>query len=192
MMPAMPAVPAIQVTPVTPALAPAVDALQVEPGQLPYVGETAFNRQQAQDDPMSEAMAVLAGDTVIGFYRLDFAPNAIVGHGFDLPSVGVRALMLDHARQGRGDGTRTVLALCDDLRRRHPRRRLLVLTVNCRNRAALAAYRKAGCVETGKLHAGGRAGPQHVMLRFLQDALHDGMLHDGASYDRRPAQAVGE
>ena len=45
------------------------------------------------------------------------------------------------------------VALCDDLRRRHPQRRLLVLMVNCRNRAAVAAYRKAGFVDTGELHA---------------------------------------
>lgn len=163
----MPIPPAVRVQPITPALAAAVDALQVTPDQHPYVGDTAFNRTQAQDDPLSEAMAILSGDAVIGFYRLDFAPNAVAGRGFGVPSVGLRAFMLDHARQGCGDGTRAMRALCADLRQRHPRRRLLVLTVNCRNRAALAAYRKAGCVDTGELYAGGRAGPQRLMLRGL-------------------------
>ncbi len=163
----MPTPATIHVQPITPALAAAVDALQVAPGQRPYVGDTAFNRAQAQDDPLSEAMAILSGEEVIGFYRLDFAPNAVAGRGFGVPSVGLRAFMLDQARQGRGDGTRAMRALCADLRDRHPRRRLLVLTVNCRNRAALAAYRKTGCVDTGELYAGGRAGPQHLMMRGL-------------------------
>ena len=66
-------------------------------------------------------------------------------------------------------GLAPALALCDDLQRRHPQRRLLVLMVNCRNRAAVAAYRKAGFVDTGELHRGGRAGPQHLMLRGLND-----------------------
>jgi RimJ/RimL family protein N-acetyltransferase len=157
----------IRVQPVTATLAADVRALQVAPGQRDYVGDAAFNLAQAQADPLSEAMAILAGDDVIGFYRLDFAPNAVAGRSFGAPSVGLRAFMLEVAQQGRGYGTRAALALCDDLQRRHPQRRLLVLMVNCRNRAAVAAYRKAGFVDTGELHRGGRAGPQHLMLRGL-------------------------
>ena len=159
--------PAIAVRPVTAALADAVRALQVAPGQADYVGDTAFNLAQAQADPLSEAMAVLAGDTVAGFYRLDFADNAVAGRSLGAPSVGLRAFMLDRAWQGRGLGTRATTALCADLQRRHPRRRLLLLTVNCRNVAAIAAYRHAGFVDSGELYRGGRAGPQHLMLRAL-------------------------
>jgi RimJ/RimL family protein N-acetyltransferase len=159
----------IRVQPVTPALAAGVRALQVTPGQRDYVGDAAFNLEQAMADPSSEAMAILAGELVIGFYRLDFAPNAVAGRSFGAPSVGLRAFMLDVAQQGRGYGTRAALALCDDLQRRHPHCRLLVLMVNCRNRAAVATYRKAGFVDTGELHRGGRAGPQHLMLRGLND-----------------------
>ena len=161
------AIASIRVQPVTPALAAGVRALQVTSEQREYVGDAAFNLAQAQADPLSEAMAILAGDDVIGFYRLDFAPNAVAGRGFGTPSVGLRAFMLDLAQQGQGHGTRAAVALCDDLHRRHPERRLIVLMVNCRNRAAVAAYRKAGFVDTGELHAGGRAGPQHLMLRGL-------------------------
>jgi RimJ/RimL family protein N-acetyltransferase len=159
----------IRVQPVTDALVAGVRALQVAPEQRDYVGDAAFNLEQTLADPLSEAMAILAGERVIGFYRLDFAPNAVAGRSFGAPSVGLRAFMLDAAQQGRGYGTRAALALCDDLQRRHPQRRLLVLMVNCRNRAAVAAYRKAGFVDTGELHRGGRAGPQHLMLRGLND-----------------------
>ena len=55
--------------------------------------------------------------------------------------------------------------LCEDVRQRHPQRRLLLLLVHCRNRAGIATYRKAGFVDTGELFGGGRAGPQHLMLR---------------------------
>lgn len=165
----------IRVQPVTPTLAAGVRALQVAPQQRDYVGDAAFNLAQAQSDPLSEAMAILADDLVIGFYRLDFAPNAVAGRSFGAPSVGLRAFMLGLAQQGRGYGTRAALALCDDLCRRHPQCRLLVLMVNCRNRAAVAVYRKAGFVDTGELHRGGRAGPQHLMLR----GLNDGGRYDG-------------
>lgn len=166
----------VRVTPVTATLAVGVRGLQLAPGQQDYVGDAAFNLSQAQADPLSEAMAIVADDRVIGCYRLDFAPNAIVGRSLGAPSVGLRAFMLDAAQQGRGYGTRAALALCHDLQRRHPQRRLLVLMVNCRNRAAVAAYRKAGFVDTGELHRGGRAGPQHLMLRGLNDV---GQLRHG-------------
>jgi hypothetical protein len=62
------------------------------------------------------------------------------------------------------------MALCSDLALRHPLRRLAVLAVHCRNRVAVATYRKAGFVDTGRWLGGGTAGPQHVMLRRLAPA----------------------
>ena len=74
-MPGMSVVPAatatVRVVPVDDALADAVRALRVAPEQLQFVGDTAFNLDDTRRDPSSEAMAVLAGDRVIGFYRLE-------------------------------------------------------------------------------------------------------------------------
>lgn len=158
----------VRVVPVDDALAEAVRALRVAPEQLEFVGDTAFNLDDTRRDPDSEAMAVLAGDEVVGFYRLDFHPGAVGGRAFEEPSVGLRAVVIDRRRQGRGYGARAMDACCEDLRRRHPQRRLLALTVNCRNLAAIAAYRRSGFVDTGELFLGGAAGPQHLMLRRLQ------------------------
>jgi RimJ/RimL family protein N-acetyltransferase len=154
----------VHVEPVTPASADAVRALQVKPGQAAYVGDPAFNLANTQLDPLSEAMAVLADDRVVGFYRLDFAPNTIIGRPYGVPVVGLRAFLIDARAQGRGLGTRAAVAMCEDVRRRHPQRRLLLLAVHCRNQAGIAAYRRAGFVGTGELLAGGRAGPQQLML----------------------------
>ncbi|HEY5851665.1 MAG TPA: GNAT family N-acetyltransferase [Lysobacter sp.] len=146
------------------ATALAVRGLRVGEDQYRYVGDTAFNLGDSLRDPMSEAMAVLSDDTIVGFYRLDFAPNAVAGRPMHAPSVGLRAFVIDQHWQGRGLGTRAMVACCADLRRRHADRALLVLTVNCNNHAAIAAYRKAGCIDTGELHQGGSAGPQHLMI----------------------------
>ncbi len=162
-----PTVAHVRVQAVTPAMAGAVRELQVKPGQAAYVGDPAFNLANTQLDPLSEAMAVLADDVVVGFYRLDFAPNTIVGRPFDVPVVGLRAFVIDARAQGRGFGGRAATAMCEDVRRRHPQRRLLLLAVHCRNRAGIATYRKAGFVGTGELLGGGRAGPQQLMLRDL-------------------------
>lgn len=161
------AIPDLHVAPVTPELAGAVRALRVAAEQYPYVGDVVVNLAQAEADPNSDAMVILVGETVIGFYRLDFA-GAMAGwnpHGN--AGVGLRAFMLDRDWQGRGLGTRAINACCADLERRHPERRLLALTVNCRNLGAIRAYRKAGFVDTGELYFGGKAGPQHLMVRGL-------------------------
>ncbi|WP_363799379.1 GNAT family N-acetyltransferase [Lysobacter firmicutimachus] len=160
----------VRVVAVDAALAPAVRALQVAPEQWPFVGDASANLDQAWADPASEAMAILAGERVVGFYRLDFATAAIAGRAFAEPSVGLRSYVIDRDAQGRGYGRAAIAACRDDVRRRHPQRRLLALTVNVRNAAAIAAYRKAGFADTGELYLGGNAGPQHLMLLRLQPA----------------------
>ncbi len=163
----MPAAVLIHVAPVTPTLAAGVRAVEVSPAQSAYVGNTAFNLLDAQSDANSEAMAILANGRVIGFYRLDFAPRAVVGRELGTPHVGVRAFCLDHRQQGRGHGSRAAAAMAEDARRRHPDRRLMVLAVHARNRIAIAAYQRAGFVHNGQYMPGGRAGPQLVMFRLL-------------------------
>jgi GNAT superfamily N-acetyltransferase len=164
----------IHVAPVTPASAAAVRALEAGPGQQAYAGDPALNLRIAQDDPRCEAMAVFADAAVIGFYRLDFRAEAILGRPFigagagaDAAVVALRALLIDARYQRQGLGLRAVRALCADVERRHATRRLLLLLVHCRNQAAIATYRRAGFVDTGQLFAGGGAGPQHLMLRHL-------------------------
>ncbi len=192
-MTAVPSV-AISVQPVTPALmdarlAAAVRALQVSPEQRDYVGDVAFNLADAQRDPLSEAMAVLADAAVIGFYRLDFAPCAVTGRAMGVPSVAVRAFLIDQVSQGQGYGSRAVRALCADLQQRHRERKLVILLVNCRNHAAQAVYRNAGFIATGEFFAGGRAGAQSLMIRSL--AIH-GLSIDGLSIKNRDPSCVGQ
>jgi len=159
--------PDLHVAPVTPERIDAVRALRVAPGQAPFVGDIGFNLDDALRDENSEAMAILVGATPVGFYRLDFAPTIVARRSIGGAGVGLRAFLLDRDWQGRGLGTRAVRACCEDLRARHPDRRLLALNVHCRNVAAINAYRKAGFVDTGELCPGGSAGPQHLMVRRL-------------------------
>jgi RimJ/RimL family protein N-acetyltransferase len=161
----MAAVSDIRVTPVTPGLAPAVRALRVAADQYAYVGAIEVNLLDAERTPDSEAMAILADDSVIGFYRLDHAPGIAASKPLGAGAVGLRAFLLDRAWQGRGLAGGALRAVCGDLRRRHPQARLLALNVDCRNLAAISAYRGAGFVDSGELVFGGAAGPQRLMLR---------------------------
>ena len=166
-MPTPPATARIRVVPVTAELAPAVRALRVGAGQAEYVGDIAFNVDDAVRDPASDAMAVLAEDRIVGFYRLDFAPNTVAGRDLGEPTLGVRGMLIDCDVQGRGYGTLALQACCEDAGRRHPDRRLLVLAVHCGNHAAIAAYLRSGFRDTGERLPGGPAGPQQLMLRRL-------------------------
>ena len=118
-MPAMSAVTArVRVAPVEDeTIARAVRALDVAPDQRRFVGDTAFNLGDTLRDLMSEAMAVLADDTVVGFYRLDFTPRAVLGRDHAEPTVGLRAFMIDQRHQGHGYGALAIAACIDDLRR---------------------------------------------------------------------------
>lgn len=156
----------IHVAPVTPTLAAGVRAVEVGPAQAQYVGNTAFNLQDAHNDPLAEPMAILRNGRVIGFYRLDFAAHAVIGRSLGAPHVGIRAFCIDQREQGHGHGTRAVTAMAADLHKRHPERRLLALLVHARNRSAIASYRRAGFIHNGEYVPGGRAGPQLLMLRF--------------------------
>ena len=157
----------IHVAPVTPTLAAGVRAVEVTAEQAAYVGNMAFNLLDAENDPASEPMAILANGRVIGYYRLDFAPRAVIGRSLGLPHVGIRAFCIDHAQQGHGHGRHAVSAMARDVLRRHPERKLVVLAVHVRNRAAVSTYQRGGFVMSGQIIPGGRAGPQYVMWLSL-------------------------
>lgn len=160
----------VRVVPASAAPAAGLLALSVAPEQRAYVGDTAFNIHDADRDPLSDAMAVLAGERVIGFYRLDRAPCTVAGRELGEPTLGLRGLFIDQRLQGRGYGTAAIEACCQDARDRHPQRRLLALAVHCCNTAAIATYLRAGFHDTGERLPGGAAGPQQLMLRRLQPA----------------------
>ncbi|ULH15708.1 GNAT family N-acetyltransferase [Deinococcus sp. KNUC1210] len=142
-------------------------ALKVHPGQDVFAGQMPSALLTAENDAASEAMALLLGPQVIGFYRLDFGAGAVAGRDFGRSSVGLKAFFLGAAWQGRGLGMLAVQAVLSDLKRRQPAPELLALSVNLRNAAARHLYLKAGFADHGELYLGGAAGPQYVMLREI-------------------------
>lgn len=166
-MPRSPAPAVVSVQQVTPEIAAAVRALRADPAQYAFVGDVASNLIDTEADPDSEAMAVLADGKVVGFYRLDLRPGAVAGCDYGNACAALRSLLIDRSWQGRGLGTRALNACYEDLERRHPRVRLLALTVHCDNQIALQAYRNAGFIDSGRMYFGERSGPQHVLLRTL-------------------------
>lgn len=161
----------IRVTPVHAGLGAAVRALRVTAEQVAFVGDIGFNLDDAIHDRLSDAMAVLADDRVIGFYRLDRAPNTVAGRDLGEPVLGLRAMLIDRHAQGHGYGVLALHACCQDASRRYPHHGLLALAVHCGNHAAIGAYTRGGFHDTGQRLPGGAAGPQQLMLRRLQAVL---------------------
>jgi GNAT superfamily N-acetyltransferase len=159
--------PAIRVAPVNLELRPALLRLRVLPTQLEYVGAIDSLLADAALCPDSEPMAILLGDKPVGYYRIEASARSVAGHDFAMPALGLRAFLIDAEWQGRGIATLALTALVADLVVRHPGARLLVLTVNRSNHAALRLYQRAGFHDSGELYHGGRSGPQHLMLRAL-------------------------
>lgn len=161
MPPALP----LRVMPASASQSEAAQALVLRPGQAVFVGDFALNVDLARASPDNDAMVVVLGDVVIGFYRLDYARTVVARQTLDPRTVTLRAFALGAAWQGRGLGRAALAACCADFAARHPDRPLLALNVHACNHAALALYLRAGFADSGETLPGGSAGPQRLLLR---------------------------
>lgn len=160
----------ITVVPVDAGNRDAVLQLGVAAEQRPYVGVIADLLSGADHCGDGDTLTFRRGTDYVGYCRLDAHARSVAGHDFDVPARGLRGFFIDARWQGRGLGGQAMQALLAWLVAQDPATRLLVLTVNCRNDAALALYRRAGFQDSGELYHGGRAGPQHLLLRHLDRA----------------------
>lgn len=159
--------PLVHVVPVDEALRPAVLALAVHSDQLPFVGYASDSLADVAVCPGSDALALLHGDVVVGYVRIDRRAAALGNHPLAEGAVALRSFLIDIAWQGRGLGGAALEAIRAWVAARHPDRERIVLTVNVRNEAAVRAYLRAGYRDSGGLYHGGSAGPQHVLWRPL-------------------------
>ncbi|MDE2154775.1 MAG: GNAT family N-acetyltransferase [Xanthomonadaceae bacterium] len=157
----------IRVAPVDAAVHQALLGLRIRPQQRGYVGAIADLLADAASCPGCEPVAILHGDTPVGYCRIDANARSVAGCDFGVPALGLRAFFIDAAWQGRGVGTQALAALIVDLAKRYRHARLLVLTVDSGNHSALRLYQRAGFVDSGALYHGGRSGPQRLLRRDL-------------------------
>lgn len=148
------------------ALRPAVLGLAPAPGQARFSGLAADTLPAAEQHPTRHAVAILLGGLPVGFLALDEA-DPICAYTLPQGSIALRAFFVDARHQGRGVATRALRRLVPFVAEHHPRGEAIVLTVNLANPVATALYRRAGYADTGRIHLGGPAGPQHVLVRPL-------------------------
>jgi RimJ/RimL family protein N-acetyltransferase len=141
--------------------------LRVLPQQRDYVGPIADLLADAAHSGDGDALVFALDGVPVGYCRLDANARAVAGRDFEVPARGLRSFFIDADWQGRGLAGQALEALFADLAERDPATRLLALTVDRRNHAAQALYRRAGFEARDALYHGGRAGPQQLMLRRL-------------------------
>lgn len=157
----------LRVEPLSTMRAVAARRLSLTPMQGVYAGDIAFHVDDAMAAPGSDAMMVLYGEHLIGFYRLDYANPTTATPACDHAAVGLRAFALDAGWQGRGLGLPTLEACCADLTRRRPAHPWLALYVHTANTIARRLYLRAGFTDRGPPLVGGSGGPEQRMLRPL-------------------------
>lgn len=140
--------------------------IAVAPEQEPFCGTIA--RQFAMDETGCDFHVVTRNSHPVGFFKID--RHYATRYGFaHLGEIGLRAMMIDRAEQGRGIGKAAMQALGPYLRLHYPRARACVLTVNIVNLPARAIYLAGGFQDDGGLFHGGRIGPQHILRMDLSN-----------------------
>jgi len=144
----------------------AVLDLAPAPGQARFSGVAADTLPAAQRHRTRRAVAILRDERAVGFFALDHA-DPICRYTLPESSVALRAFFVDVRVQRQGIATAALRALPAFVVRQHPQADSVVLTVNVVNTVAVRLYRRAGFVDTGRLHLGGTTGPQHVLVLGL-------------------------
>ncbi len=120
----------------------------------------------AERHPTRHAVAILRDEEAVGFFALDDA-DQICAYTAPEASIALRALFVDERVQRQGIATAALHALPRFVADHHRGARSVVLTVNVVNPVAVRLYRRAGFVDTGRMHLGGTTGPQRVLVLGL-------------------------
>lgn len=126
----------------------AVFALEVADEQRAFVSSNMRSIAQAYVYEGAEPYAVKSGTDIVGFAML----YPLAGDG-EPSVVNLVRIMIDRRYQRRGLGRQTMEAIIENVRRR-PGVRVIQLSVNPQNQAAIQLYESVGFSDTGQISAG--------------------------------------
>ncbi|MEP3946497.1 GNAT family N-acetyltransferase [Ascidiaceihabitans sp.] len=139
---------------------PRVAHLRVAPDQIRFSG--TVHEAFAAAEPRVDFHAIAVDTDTVGFFKIDRGYHK--NYAFAGPSdVGLRAFLIDLHHQGKGLGAAACSALPAYLNAHYPNAKMLWLTVNMINPAAIRSYIKGGFTDTGDTWPHGDAGPQRIM-----------------------------
>lgn len=154
------------------------DARAIKLGEIAEL-ELAADQQDFAGDPLRMMLVALeedsrvpyvvdSGGMAVGVLTLQRGAGSLAGWADDESVWLLRGFLIDRRRQGQGLGTLAASAAVREAAKLTARlgggEAGVVLSVNERNPAGQAAYRKAGFEDRGQ-YLGGNAGPQRTMYR---------------------------
>ena len=146
----------------------AVAELAVEVQQREFVGDPLRMMLISLEEESRFPYVIESGGVAVGVLTLQSGAATLAGWPDDESVWLLRGFLIDSKCQGRGLGTLAARASVEEARKLMARlgggQAGVVLSVNERNPAGLAAYTKAGFVDSGR-YVGGSAGPQRTMYK---------------------------
>lgn len=148
-----------------------VAGLAIAAAQQEFVGEPLRMMMAGLEDASRYPYVIEANGKGAGVMTLQAGAASLAGWDDDDSAWLLRGFLIDSRLQGKGIGTLAAVAAVEEARKLTARQgggqAGVVLSVNERNPAAQAAYRKAGFVDTGR-YLGGKAGPQRTMFKAFE------------------------
>lgn len=141
--------------------------IYVESVYLDPIEDIIRNVVAADAEPRHLPYGAFWGQEKVGFFTLAFSSPQVAYRPNDPASCWLDSFFVAAAFQGRGLAKRILSALKENLKRWHPFVSHLHLTVNQNNRIAQSLYGNCGFTDTGEMHTGGPAGPQHIYTLSL-------------------------
>jgi len=146
----------------------AVAELAVDTRQRDFVGDPLRMMLISLEEGSRLPYVIESGGVAVGVLTLQSGAARLAGWTDDESVWLLRGFLIDSRSQGRGLGTLAARAAVEEARKLTARlgggQAGVVLSVNERNPAGMAAYSKAGFVDTGR-YLGGNAGPQRTMYK---------------------------
>ena len=143
-----------------------VAGMELGPGQDDFVGDPLRMMLVGLEEDSRRPYVIEAGGEAVGVLTLQSGAARLAGWPDDDSVWLLRGFLIDRRRQGGGLGPSAAAAAVAAAAKLTARlgggQTGVVLSVNERNRAGLAAYLKAGFEDRGR-YLGGDAGPQRTM-----------------------------
>jgi GNAT superfamily N-acetyltransferase len=143
-----------------------VALMELAPGQDDFVGDPLRMMLAGLEEETRRPFVIETNGRAAGVLTLQSGAATLAGWPDDDSVWLLRGFLIDRSRQGKGLGAAAaaaaVAAAAKLTARQGSRQTGVVLSVNERNKAGIAAYRNAGFEDRGP-YLGGGSGPQRTM-----------------------------
>ncbi|MCP3926197.1 MAG: GNAT family N-acetyltransferase [Desulfobacterales bacterium] len=133
---------------------------------------TEISEKIDKETPDSIPFGALVNGQIVGFFTIELS-NPTVNFKEEDFSCWMDSFHIAEIHHGKGYAKDILKMLPKILRKEYKYLKLLNLTVNLRNKAAISLYLKCGFSDTGEIYKGGPAGPQHIFTKNINKGNYE-------------------